>query len=132
MGPTVGFFNAFQQILRLRRVTPPAWAHRERVATAHALWGGAWVGLTGRSFPGTVETVLWEQVLALWAGPQSHYGREGSVWKHQGTQVSFTFTTMPGLHMCVPFILQRQRWLFLFPDVLSQHPMLRVGKMAEE
>lgn len=28
-------------------------------------------------------------------------------------------------------ILQPQRWLFLFPAVLSQHPMLRVGREAE-
>lgn len=66
-------------------------------------------------------------------GPQSHYDREGSICKRQGTQVSFAaITTVPGLRMCIPLILQPQRGLFLFPDVLSQHPMLGVGKVAEE
>lgn len=47
-----------------------------------------------------------------------------------GTQVSFTFTLTPGLR--VRPVLQHQHWLFLFPAVFSQHPVLTVGRVVEE
>lgn len=53
-------------------------------------------------------------------GPQSHNGI-GRLWGSPGF-----------FHLYQHPILQHQRGLFLFADVLSQHPMLRVGREAEE
>lgn len=33
---------------------------------------------------------------------------------------------------CVRPVLQHQHWLFLFPAVFSQHPVLTVGRVAAE
>lgn len=84
-----------------------------------------------------METVLWEKILGLGASLMTLSGVSSLI---MAGKVPSEGTRDPGFfhlyhhawpRMCVLF-LQHQRWLFLFPAVLSQHPMLRVGRVAED